>query len=212
MALDLSANEASERAGLCRDAIRNIRRAKDPNPNSSTLVALASALETTVEWLTGGEAPERDASETFVRRQYLPVRYRVGAGIWQEVFDAQHFDEVAPMVASPIYAGHGQWLERVTGDSMNKEYPDGTLVHVVDAGSIGYAPRHGDHVVVQRSSNGGALVERSIKEVEIKPGGKTELWPRSTNPMWNTPIRLGGPNVDSVEVVGLVIGLYRRRM
>ncbi|MBG7616501.1 hypothetical protein IWC96_14580 [Brevundimonas sp. BAL450] len=146
---------------------------------------------------------------------FLPVRYEVGAGLWQEVTDAQTFYGSGPVAPDPAYAGFPQWLERVTGDSMNLIYGEGALAHVVDALALGYAPTHGDHVVMVRRRFGGQAMERTIKEVVRTPSGGLEFWPRSTNARWNKPVVLTEGVIDGddfeVEIAGLVIGAYLAR-
>lgn len=54
----LSAKAASEKAGLSKDAIRNIERTGTQSPRLGTLKALAPVLGTTVEWLAEGRGPQ----------------------------------------------------------------------------------------------------------------------------------------------------------
>lgn len=145
----------------------------------------------------------------------LPIRHEVGAG-WRAVDDVgQRAYGFAPVLADPAYSGFPQWLERVVGDSMDLEYPPGTLLHVVDTIELGYAARAGDHVIVQRTRDGGDA-ERSVKEFAFGPGGVKKLISRSSNPRWaNHPIVLNPDGRDlehfQVEIVGLVLGSYRSR-
>lgn len=176
--------------------------------SNRTLSKLASAA--------GVAAPETTSPEAqVVGAEFLPIRYDVGAGNWQEVADSQVFLGIGTVAPDPAYSGFAQWLERVTGDSMDREYRQGELVHVVDALALGYAPQHGDHVILVRRRNDGAEMERTIKEVVRTPEGRLEFWPRSNNPRWSTPISMiGGLASDEaveVEVAALVIGSYRPR-
>ena len=173
-----------------------------------TISKLASAA--------GVAPPDSSSTEPqLVGAEFLPIRYEVGAGQWQEVSDSQIFLGVGTVAPDPAYAGFPQWLERVQGDSMDRDYRKDELVHVVDAIALGYAPQHGDHVILVRRRNDGAEMERTIKEVVRTPGGRLEFWPRSNNPRWKDPIVLneglaGDPTME-VEVGGLVIGSYRPR-
>lgn len=236
-ALGLTANDASLRAGLSRYAIKNILRGTSVNARSDTLVKLAEVLQCDVRWLSGVPgAPEPDdhAQRTSVNNNqrnqanmtaqtgpgglprsgspaYLPVRFRVGGGLWVEMFDSQVVESYAPVAPSPAFAGHPQWMEEVVGDSVDLKFAPGVLVHVVDAASIGYAPTHGHWVILQRTRDGGHLVERSVKQVEITPEGEIQFWPRSHNvARWNRPITLAEPGdrTEEVAVVGLVLGSY----
>lgn len=174
--------------------------------SSKTLSKLATAAGVAPPDATGGEAQ-------MVGADFLPIRYDVGAGLWQEVTDSQVFLGTGTVAPDPAYSGFPQWLERVQGDSMDEEYRQGELVHVVDAISLGYAPQHGDHVILVRRRADGAEIERTIKEV-VRTREGLEFWPRSTNPRWDKPVILNDGYDDQsleVEVAALVLGSYRPR-
>lgn len=176
--------------------------------SNRTLSKLATAA--------GVAPPDSPSIEVqMVGAEALPIRYEVGAGNWQEISDSQVFYGSGTVAPDPAYAGFPQWLERVSGDSMDREYRDGELIHVVDAFALGYAPQHGDHVVLVRRRNNGAEMERTVKEVVRTQAGAFEFWPRSSNPRWREPVRLvdgveEDPSIE-IEVAALVIGSYRPR-
>lgn len=210
-ALGLSARAASIKAGLSADAIRNIQRGKSLSARSNTLAAIARALDCDVRYLLG-ETDEVGTPAEGPGELTLPVRYSVGAGAWREVDDtAQTTRRFAPAQRISGYERFQQWLEEVEGDSMNRLIPPGALIHVVDAIDAGYSPRNGDLVVVLRTRSGGHLQERTVKQVELTPGG-IELWPRSYNARWSQPIVIGpdaGHDDDlTVTIVGKVLRAY----
>lgn len=94
---------------------------------------------------------------------------------------------------------------------MDRMLPHGALIHVVDAIAMGYAPTHDDLVVVVRRRAQGAFVERSVKQVALTPDG-VELWPRSHNPRWSTPLTMRDGMNDhedaEVEIAGKVVQAY----
>lgn len=214
----LSVTDWAQKANVARTTIARPVKAGYPFVTSSrTLAKLAKAA--------GVEAPDigRPADERIVPL-LLSVRYKVQAGHWYEMDAAEEPDQISHAVTpDPRFANWPQWLEEVRGDSANKRIQPGQYVHVVDAIEMGYAPQQGNWVVVERRRNQGAERERSLKQVELRPDGRVELWPRSTNPRWNEPLRLnsGGPRIVAVsgetapqgeevevEIVGLVIGVY----
>lgn len=197
-------------AKAAKIAPSTIHRALKPDyqfvTSSKTLTKLAAAA--------GVNAPDATADPQLVGADFLPIRYDVGAGLWQEVTDSQVFLGTGTVAPDPAYSGFPQWLERVQGDSMDREYRSGDLVHVVDAISLGYAPQHGDHVILVRRRQDGGEIERTVKEVVRGAGGRIEFWPRSTNARWNSPVIMSDDELDDtteVEVAGLVIGSYRPR-
>lgn len=211
--LGLKPNAASIKAGLPRDAIRDILTAKSRNPRADTLVKIARALEMDPADLLppGDDRPVRGVLPVPHGEIMLPIRFEVAAGQWLEHDD--HRDEpygFAPAVEDPRYSRWRQWLERVRGDSINKMIPDGALVHVIDAIQMGYEARHDDLVVVQRCRRQGSLCERTVKQVALTPHGP-ELWPRSHDKRWQSPMVLGEVDPDddtTIEIVGLVIRAY----
>lgn len=206
--LGLSREAASKLAGKSRDFIRNI--AKNPEkptiPRGDNLMALARVLECSPEYLLGHE------SETGVPPSQIPyspkkliIRYRVEAGLWREFEETDEPIGESEVPEDPRFAGVKQWLELVSGDSMDLLIPSGAMVHVVDAIELGYAPTGGHIVVVERRR--GQSRERTLKQIE-RTKSKVLLWPRSKNPKWQEPLQLvEGLSEEDVEVqiVGLVV-------
>lgn len=195
------------KAGVARTTIA--RAVKEGYPfvtSSRTLSKLAAAAEVA--------APNIRASyeDGKIVPLYLPVRYRVQAGAWIEMdYAEQEYPSPPRAVApDPAYSDWPQWLELVVGDSVDREIQGGSFAHVVDAIEMGYALVDKDFVVVERRRDSGRLRERSIKQVEKQRDGSVELWPRSHNPAWSTPLVLAYAEEGvEVEIVGLVIGAYR---
>lgn len=210
--------EWASRSGVAKSTIfRALKPDYEFTTSSKTLEKLARAA---------GVAPPRFLGEAadprIIPRVGLPIRYRVQAGLWHEVDNHSHFEmrdderrqyqDYGAVVPHGRYADWPQWLEIVSGDSINRKAPEGSLAHVVDAIEMGYAPADGDWVVVERRRDQGGLRERTIKQVEIREG-KVLLMPRSTNAKWSEPVNyLNGsakPGEDiEVEIVGKVIGFY----
>jgi hypothetical protein len=70
----------------------------------------------------------------------------------------------------------------------------------------------GDIVEVERTRFQGSERELTLKEIVIQDD-TLELWPRSTNPKWSTPLVFrDGLNTeeDEVRIRGLMIQLIRR--
>lgn len=152
----------------------------------------------------------------------LPIRDRIRAGSWAIADDlSQRMPKRWPAAKDPRFPHAEQWLDEVDGDSMNalidasgRPAPilDGDLVHVVDAVGIHYFPKTGDIVEVQRTRGDGER-ELTIKQVEVTRGDVL-LWPRSTNPAWQTPVPYRPENDPDeqveVRIRGLVVGTIRR--
>lgn len=148
--------------------------------------------------------------------QLLPIRDAVRAGAWLAIDDMdQSPQRLSTTARDPRYPTADQWLAPVMGDSMNERgILDGDMVHIVDATAIGYYPRSGDVVEVERVRFQGSERELTLKEVEVAADGLL-LWPRSTNPKWRDPIRLAdgfceGDDEAFVRIRGLMLQLIRR--
>ena len=138
VALGLSATEASKRAGLNRDAIRNIRRAAQdgradgrPGVQSRTIAALAKVLETTPGFLMLGiDDNNREAgalSSGAAGASSLPFIE------WAEAGDYTAADK--SVEGGTLLGEHawprGTFVTRVVDESMNRLAPAGSYI-VVD--------------------------------------------------------------------------------
>ena len=206
-----SARAISIAAGLGSTAIRDILSGKSRDPGAATLTMIANALDVDVSALMEDDPTGVSRlSHVKLAPRFLPVRYKVHAGHWFEVDTDEPPEQVAlAVLPDPRFDQFPQWLEKVEGDSVDLKIPDGHYAHVVDAGEMGYTPKNGDWVVVERHRDDGAIRERTIKQVEVTSDGRVRLWPRSSNPKWNGPLDYtnGARPGESIAVfiVGLVV-------
>lgn len=149
---------------------------------------------------------------TTVAIKVVPVRGEVAAGRWMEVDEG---DDVRhdPIPTIPgKYASLDQFAFKVAGPSMDRAgiYP-GSYVVCVPYFEARTRIMDGDRVVIERRRAGS--IERTCKQVTVKPDG-FELWPRSADPRYQTPLVMRQPESGhaedgtDVEVVGLVIGTF----
>lgn len=182
---------------------------------------LTAALNTSVDQLHAardeilkeqGGTPLRESTVSG-----MMIRRRVQAGAWLAVEDVdQDAPRTYPAPRDPRFPFADQWLSEVVGDSMDAvPILAGDLVHCVDIVDIGYHPRTGDIVEVERTRFQGREVEVSIKQVEVR-GADVLLWPRSTNARWTEPMTLteglseGETPQTEVAIKGLVLSAIRR--
>jgi SOS-response transcriptional repressor LexA len=137
----------------------------------------------------------------------LPLLGSIQAGHWLEVGFAQEEAkvEMVPIIRDPRFPHAKQYALRVIGDSMNLDYPEGSIVTCVDFADSGLSLGEGLILHVERQRAGGQLVEVTLKAVE-RQRGKFVLVPHSTNPIWHSiPFESG--DGDTVTVAkGVVLG------
>lgn len=118
---------------------------------------------------------------------------------------------------SPEFTRYG--IE-VRGESMNKVFPDGSIVSVIDFEELGKKPATGDYVTVLRRDAYGPGFEATIKALQIKDDGTICLWPKSTDPRYQQPLIISPPNDEriddagalDVQIKGLVVGSVNTRL
>ena len=199
-ALGLSERKASLKAGLKVDAIRVIRRGH--HPRVDTLVALAGALGVPAAYLLEAAAgtPLDQAKGAPIALEPVLVRGAVQAGVWRDGTEWDGDDWYAVTVpADRRFPGIDRFALEVRGQSMNRHYPDGTIVICVRYGDIGRGPDEGERVVCLRRSRQTGEFEATIKEYRRDDKGRHVLWPRSSDPEFQQPIVLPG---DTVPVGG----------
>lgn len=172
----------------------------------------AKAFKIDPAWLLYGKSTKSGSAQHFESVAQIPVRGSTAAGRWLE------FDDIAQDALAPIYAVAGrfpmeeQFAFKVSGPSMDKaRIFDGDYVICVPYWIARVAPTPGDLVVVERKR--GTMFERTLKELQLN-GDEFELWPRSSDSRFQTPLRVK-KNHDfeesdgtTVEIVGLVIASY----
>lgn len=164
----------------------------------------AHAFGVTPEWLLYGRGPETLAGgQILPAARRVPVRGAVQAGAWSEVGveEAPHdwtFFEAQEYQRAELFA-----LD-VRGPSMNRVFPDGSRVICAQPHEAGV--RDGDYVAVRRTRGG--LVETTLKQLAVEAGGEIMLYPRSTDPAHQTPLRLerAPDSQEGPEVIGVVVG------
>jgi SOS-response transcriptional repressor LexA len=176
---------------------------------ATRLETYARAFNVSIDWLQTGRGEKSGIGKT-VPLQPLPVHGRVQAGSFVEAMPDFSGREI-PMAVDPDYSDYEQYALEVKGDSMNMHYPSGSFVHCahIEYHPDDIMPEHGDHVIVERRK--GDLREVTVKEFVFTKSG-AELWPRSSNPEWQSPINLTDDTpVDEVQITALVIGCYIKR-
>lgn len=174
----------------------------------------ARKFKVSLDWLlTGRGAMTMDGAIPYeIDVAGLPLLGSIQAGHWLETTDAaeEAKPEMVPVLRDPRFPHAKQYALRVVGDSMDLDYPDGSVVTCVDFADSGLQLGEGMLVHVERQRAGGQLVEITLKAVERRRGVIC-LVPHSSNPR-HQAFPLDGSDGDSEIIArGVVIGGWSPR-
>lgn len=179
----------------------------------------ASAFKVSADWLLYGDKssrPEQDVPLGELPVVSVPYAGPLEAGAFREAeMYAQQEHEPVDVPRDKRFPKARQSAYLIKGDSMDLAgLLEGDYVVAVDY--IDYCdtqgpPINGAKVIVERTSNGGHMVERTVKELH-RVGGDYELRPRSSNPRhkpYRVPRDHAADDGTTVSVIGVVTGVYR---
>lgn len=169
---------------------------------------ITGRIQLTQEWLDRlGEAlntsPESILFDTKPLRT-VHVRAYVEAGVWAESneWDEEEWYDVA-VPNDPDLANYKLYGAEARGPSMNKRYPEGTVLIFTDAIETEEEIKVGSRYIVERERADG-LRECTIKTLIRDETGKYWLMPESSDPRHQQPIEIDGDNGDTVRMMGRV--------
>lgn len=170
-----------------------------------------------VGWLLYGESRRGDklssddidapGQPVRVSSSFVPVRGEVASAVWREIEEAPvESDEMVP--AMPGHPPSAQSAFRVATPCMDAVgIPAGAYVVGVPYDHARAYPHSGDIVVVERRR--GDLVERTVRQVYVRPDRALELRHRSTDPRYAAPLVPADlPDGETADITHYVIGIY----
>ncbi|WP_272915725.1 helix-turn-helix domain-containing protein [Aristophania vespae] len=236
----LNKAEVSRRSGVSRVYLTDLFKGKSREPRRSNIIKIAKALGVTVDSLYRDENianrsnlnPDKKENRFFGDAiPYVPQNIEninvigaVQAGIFTEALEWEY--DKRYHIRIPIDDGYSLDFNRyaleVRGESMNRIFPNGSLICVIDFSELGRSPQTGDYVTVMRRDAYGAGFETTVKALQIREDGSYCLWPRSTDPSFQQPFIITSPESDTdffdpagapdIQVKGLVVGTVRTRL
>lgn len=202
----LSDAAASFAATGSRDTIRNWRRAlkegREPGATIGSLVKLADVLECKLPWLVGGSTSSTES----LNLRPVTVAAHVQAGQFAEAWEWNEGDQYQVAVpVDPQLEGFKLYAAETRGPSMNKRWPEGTVVVFTNVEETGEMPTKGRRYIVERRRMGGD-VEHTVKLLVQDADGKFWLMPESDDPRFQAPISVdeGTGDGDIVTIIGRV--------
>lgn len=147
-----------------------------------------------------GDILEKPASEGL---RAVPVMLPLAAGDWSESHQYEPDDRDSVMVPDdPRFRTMSLYAGKVVGDSMNRLYPDGTIVVLSRMAQRPGEILEGKRYHIRRTRAGG-LVEETIKTLVRDSKGRYWMQPESDSPEFSA-VPLDGGEDEVIELVGRV--------
>lgn len=224
------AKEVTKRGGkLSQQNVANIEAGIVKKPKA--LIELADAFGVLAPWLqTGkgvkhkgdvtmdaqGDLPDDSSLPGRRERQLadaIPITGEVAAGQWLDLdveMDPRDFEQF-PIAADPAYPLDAQYGLIVRGNSMNRVFSSGEVLHCLDVWKAPIEAEEDDIVIVERIRAQASQREVTAKRI-TKRGKLIVLSPDSTEVKWK-PIEFnpkdGHDGDEEVRVVAVVLATYR---
>lgn len=166
----------------------------------------AKAYRVSEAWLLTGEgAGPGEAAEVPGLRKVI-VSAHIQAGIWTETWEwDEHAQYPVYIPDDPEFRGFRLYAGETKGPSMNKRYPEGSVLVFSHPDESGAAIVPGKRYIVERRRAGGEA-EHTVKTLHLDADGNQWLLPESDDPRFQAPISIYDDTQegDTVEIVGRV--------
>lgn len=152
--------------------------------------------------IPGAEVPQKEPG---LRR--VEVTAFVQAGNWTETWEWDESDRYPVLIPDlPEYKSIRLYAAETRGPSMNKRYPERTVIVFNDVQETMEDPAPGKRYVVERRRPGGEA-EHTVKLLHADSEGKLWLMPESDDPRHQSPISIeeGTGDEDTVIILGRVV-------
>lgn len=198
----LSMKAASVAAGKGETFVRDLFE-RDRVPSIDNFMTLAKLVGQPASYLLGEDPDQKP--EPGLRR--VEVAAHVQAGHWEEAWEWDESDRYAVFIPDlPEYAGLRLFAAEARGVSMNKRYPEGTVLVFNDVQDAREDPIIGKRYIVERKRASGEM-EHTVKLLHADAEGGLWLMPESDDPRFQAPISVsdGVDEEDTVTIIGRVL-------
>lgn len=193
----LSQKELADRLGIHVTNLNKLERGKS-SPSTTRLEQIAAELEVGISDLFG-DPPASTGTRT------VTVKGFVQAGHWAETWEWGDDDVYSvPVPDDPSLRSFMLHAAETRGPSMNRRYPEKTVLVFTDVIETGASLELGRRYIVERERADG-LREATVKTLWRDEAGKIWLLPESDDPRFQEPIPIDGNEDDTVRVVGRVV-------
>jgi transcriptional regulator with XRE-family HTH domain len=217
-ARQMSPEDLGAAVGMSRTYFRKLESSDFASPSYKVIKKLSEFFGVPIGDIYGDPSPRDDNIGVATSGNLTPsfaklhVRWRAQAGTWVEIDQDQSEIEEHLIPVSTDFPQVTRFLVRIYGDSMNKTpLQDGAIAICLDFEELGKPPTDGMIVVVQRSEDGGATIETTVKRLHVF-NDRWELRPESTNARHEIiTIWKNAGDEKEVKILGLVDGVYYSR-
>lgn len=183
-------------SGVSQQLISQIE--KDKNTSTKYLPKLANALGVQVSDID----PEYSGPSTDIRM--VRVLGYVQAGAFETAWEWPEDEQFeVPIQSEDEFRGYALFGVQTRGASMNRRYPEGTVLIFTNAIHTLEDIKPGQRYIVERHRPDGT-VEATVKLLWQDEHGKPWLLPESTDPFFQEPISLDDLGDDTVRIIGQV--------
>lgn len=192
----LSQGELAKLSGVSQQLISQIEQGK--NLSTKHLPKLANALGVGI----GEIDPDYTGAASTVRM--IKVVGLVQAGVFEEAWEWPEEDHYeVPIPTSPALHGVPLLAVETRGTSMNRRYPEGTVLIYTNAVHTFEQIKPGRRYIVERERADGTR-EATVKLLWLDSNGKPWLLPESDDPLFQAPISLDDEANDTIRILGQV--------
>lgn len=183
---------------------RSIDRAAVNKMASGSRKIAADELIAIAEILKIGAPIEEAGEDTDLR--HVTVAAHVEAGLWEESWEWPPEDQYEIAIPVDAHLRHYKlYAAETRGPSMNRRWPEQTVVVFTNAEETGESPIPGKRYVVERRHARG-FTEHTVKLLHRDENGRFWLIPESLDPLHQRPIPVdeGNGEGDEVRIIGRV--------
>ncbi len=164
----------------------------------------ARRYNVSLDWLLTGKTAGAPTEVKGVRP--VTVAAHIQAGVWTESWEWSPDEQYTVYVPDDAeYHGYTLYAAETKGPSMNKRYPERTVLVFTNVTETGESPVPGKRYIVERRRADGEA-EHTVKLLHKDGEGKFWLLPESDDPRYQAPISIeeGTGDNDIVSILGRV--------
>lgn len=194
----LSQAALAKKARVSQQLISQLER--EENVTTKKLPDIARALNAEIAEIDRNYASE--AISSGVRR--VRVKGHVQAGEWSETWELPEDEQYdVPVEDEPAFRRFVLHGAETRGPSMNRRYPEGTVLVFTDIIEVGQSLEIGKRYIIERERADG-MREATVKTLWRDEADKFWLLPESDDPRFQSPIPLESDEGDTIRIVGRV--------